>query len=280
MSAAAIPIYKMLIAKGVGEEEARQAAEEAVTQAVDVRLSENLQAAKTHADQAVVKSEEKADAKFVSQARFHELDKHVATTRRHRRTPRRNRRTPPGNQIHQPHRNWTAGRNLHSRRQARHRRLNLMSAAAIPIYKMLIARGVSEEEARQAAEEAVAQAADVRLSENLQAAKTHADQAVVKSEEKADAKFVSQARFHELDKHVATRGDIAKLENRMREDMAELRAEIREDMAKLEKRMEDGFAENRAEMAELRREIKFNNRIGIGLLAAIFILAAKLVIGV
>ena len=41
-----------------------------------------------------------------------------------------------------------------------------MSAAAIPIYKMLIARGVSEEEeARQVAEDAVAQAADVRLSE-------------------------------------------------------------------------------------------------------------------
>ena len=144
-----------------------------------------------------------------------------------------------------------------------------MSAAAIPIYKMLIARGVGEEEARQAAEDAVTQAVDVRLSENLQAAKTHADQAVAKSEEKADAKFVSQARFHELDKHVATRGDIA-----------ELRAEIREDMAKLEKRMEDGFAQSRAESAELRREIKFTNRIGIGLLAAIFILAAKLVIGV
>ena len=133
-----------------------------------------------------------------------------------------------------------------------------MSAAAIPIYKMLIARGVSEEEARQAAEDAVAQAADVRLSENLQAAKTHADQAVVKSEEKADAKFVSQARFHELDKHVATRGDMAELRTELRAEMAELRAEI----------------------AELRREIKFNNRIGIGLLAAIFILAAKLVIGV
>ena len=130
-----------------------------------------------------------------------------------------------------------------------------MSAAALPIYKMLIARGVSEEEARQVAEEAVAQAADARLSENLQAAKTHADQAVVKSEEKADAKFVSQTRFHELDKHVATRGD-----------MAELRTE-------LVKRMEDGFP-------ELRREIKFTNRIGVGLLAGIFILAAKLVIGV
>ena len=133
-----------------------------------------------------------------------------------------------------------------------------MSAAAIPIYKMLIARGVSEEEARQVAEDAVAQAADVRLSENLQAAKTHADQAVVKSEEKADAKFVSQTRFHELDKHVATRGDMAELRTELRAEMAELRAEI----------------------AELRREIKFNNRIGIGLLAAIFILAAKLVIGV
>ena len=148
-----------------------------------------------------------------------------------------------------------------------------MSAAAIPIYKILIARGVSEEEARQVAEEAVAQAADVRLSENLQAAKTHADQAVVKSEEKADAKFVSQTRFHELDKNVATRGDIAKLENRMREDIAKLENRMREDMAKLEKRMEDGFA-------EIRREIKFTNRIGIGLLAGIFILAAKLVIGV
>ena len=140
-----------------------------------------------------------------------------------------------------------------------------MSAAAIPIYKMLIARGVSEEEARQVAEDAVAQAADVRLSENLQAAKTHADQAVVKSEEKADAKFVSQTRFHELDKNVATRGDIAEL----RAEMAELRRELRAEMAEL-----------RAEIAELRREIKFTNRIGIGLLAGIFILAAKLVIGV
>ena len=125
-----------------------------------------------------------------------------------------------------------------------------MSAAALPIYKMLIARGVSEEEARQVAEDAVAQAADARLSENLQAAKTHADQAVVKSEEKADAKFVSQTRFHELDKHVATRGD----------------------MASLEKRMEDGFT-------ELRREIKFTNCISIGLLAAMFMLIAQLVIG-
>ena len=129
-----------------------------------------------------------------------------------------------------------------------------MSAAALPIYKMLIARGVSEEEARQVAEDAVAQAADARLSENLQAAKTHADQAVVKSEEKADAKFVSQTRFHELDKHVATRGD-----------MAELRTE-------LGKRMEDGFT-------ELRREIKFTNRISIGLPAAMFMLIAQLVIG-
>ena len=33
-------------------------------------------------------------------------------------------------------------------------------------------------------------------------------------------------------------------------------------------------------MAKLRWEIKFTNRIGIGLLAGIFILAAKLVIGV
>ena len=144
-----------------------------------------------------------------------------------------------------------------------------MSAAAIPIYKMLIARGVGEEEARQVAEEAVAQAADVRLSENLQAAKTHADQAVVKSEEKADAKFVSQTRFHELDKHVATRGDMAELRNELRGDMAELRNELRAEMAEL-----------RAEIAELRREIKFTNRIGVGLLAGIFILAAKLVIGV
>ena len=84
----------------------------------------------------------------------------------------------------------------------------------------------------------------------MQAAKTHADQAVVKSEEKADAKFVSQARFHELDKHVATRGDIAEL----RAEMAQLRT-------------------------ELRQEIKFMNRIGIGLLAAMFMLVAQLVIG-
>ena len=126
-----------------------------------------------------------------------------------------------------------------------------MSAAAENShFKMLIAKGVSDEEARQVAEDAVTQEVDVRLSENLQAAKTHADQAVVKSEEKADAKFVSQARFHELDKHVATRGDIAEL----RAEMAQLRT-------------------------ELRQEIKFMNRIGIGLLAAMFMLVAQLVIG-
>ena len=137
-----------------------------------------------------------------------------------------------------------------------------MSAAAVPIYKMLIAKGVSEDEARQAAEEAVAQAADARFSENLQSAKTHADQAVAKSEEKADAKFVSQERFHELDKSVATRGDMAGLENRMLEGFTQIRAEIR------------------AESSDLRREIKFLNRIGIGLLAAIFIFVAKSFIGV
>ena len=132
---------------------------------------------------------------------------------------------------------------------------------------------MSEEEARQVAEDAVAQAADARLSENLQAAKTHADQAVVKSEEKADAKFVSQTRFHELDKNIATRGDIAELRNEMAELRNELRAEMAELRTELGKRMEDGFT-------ELRREIKFTNRIGVGLLAGIFILAAKLVIGV
>ena len=126
----------------------------------------------------------------------------------------------------------------------------------------------------------MAQAADIRLSENLQAAKTHADQAVVKSEEKADAKFVSQTRFHELDKNVATRGDMAELRNELRGDMAELRNELRGDMAELRNELRAEMAELRAEIAELRREIKFTNRIGVGLLAGIFILAAKLVIGV
>ena len=88
-----------------------------------------------------------------------------------------------------------------------------MSAAAVPIYKMLIAKGVSEEEARQVAEDAVTQAVDVRLSE---------------------------CRWT---KNIATREDIAELRN------------------------------------ELRREIKFTNRIGIGLLAAMFMLVAQLVIG-
>ena len=120
-----------------------------------------------------------------------------------------------------------------------------MSAAAIPIYKMLIARGVSEEDARQAAEEAVAQAADVRLSENLQAAKTHADQAVVKSEEKADAKFVSQTRFHELDKNVATRGD------------------------------RDALG---PEFVALRREIKITQRIWIGLSIEFVVLATLILV--
>ena len=56
MSAAAIPIYKLLVAKGVGEDEARAAAEAVVAES-ESRLAENLQAAKAHADDAVAKSE-------------------------------------------------------------------------------------------------------------------------------------------------------------------------------------------------------------------------------
>ena len=89
---------------------------------------------------------------------------------------------------------------------------------------------------------------ETRLAENLQAAKIHADNAVAKSEEKADAKYVSQARLYEMD--VATRADL----NLLRQSM------------------EAGFA-------ELRRENKFTNRIGMGVLLALFALVVKLVIG-
>ena len=129
-----------------------------------------------------------------------------------------------------------------------------MSAAAIPIYKLLLAKGVGEDEARAAAEAVVAEA-ETRLAENLQAAKTHADNAVAKSEEKADAKYVSQARFHEMNKSVATR----------------------EDLNLLRQSMESGFAELRREN---RRDNKFTHRVGLGVLLALFALVVKLVIGV
>ena len=140
-----------------------------------------------------------------------------------------------------------------------------MSAAAIPIYKLLLAKGVGEDEARAAAEAVVAEA-ETRLAENLQAAKTHADNAVAsavaKSEEKADAKYVSQARFHEMNKSVATR----------------------EDLNLLRQSMEAGFAELRREIADVRRDNrrdnKFTHRVGMGVLLALFALVVKLVIGV
>ena len=145
----------------------------------------------------------------------------------------------------------------------------IMSAAAIPIYKLLLAKGVGEDEARAAAEAVVAEA-ETRLAENLQAAKTHADNAVAnavaKSEEKADAKYVSQARFHEMDKSVATRADLSALEKSTSENLNLLRQS-----------MESGFAELRREN---RRDNKFTHRVGLGVLLALFALVVKLVIGV
>ena len=132
---------------------------------------------------------------------------------------------------------------------------SIMSAAAIPIYKLLVAKGVGEDEARAAAEAVVAES-ESRLAENLQAAKAHADSAVAKSEEKADAKYVSQARFHEMDKEVATRGDLNMLENSMGGRMDRMQSEI----------------------AELRREVKFTNRVGLGMLVALFAFVAKFIV--
>lgn len=140
-----------------------------------------------------------------------------------------------------------------------------MSAAAIPIYKLLLAKGVGEDEARAAAEAVVAET-ETRLAENLQAAKTHADNAVANavaaSEEKADAKYVSRTQFHEMDKSVSTRADLSVLEKNMSEDVNLLRRSV-----------ESGFA-------ELRRDNKFTNRIGLGILVALFVFVAKFVSGV
>ena len=145
-----------------------------------------------------------------------------------------------------------------------------MSAAAIPIYKLLLAKGVSEDEARQAAEAVVAET-ESHFAENLQAAKTHADNAVAKSEEKADAKYVSQTRFHEMDKSVATRADLSMLEKSMSARMLSLEDRV-------DRKIESGFADLRRDNADLRRESKFTNRIGLGILVALFVFVAKFVI--
>ena len=70
------------------------------------------------------------------------------------------------------------------------------------------------------------------------------------------------------DKTLATRADIAEVNRRMDEGFAQLRGEMRA-----------GFAQLRAEIAEIRRSNQTTNRIGIGLLFALFVLVAQLIIG-
>ena len=101
---------------------------------------------------------------------------------------------------------------------------------------MLIARGVAKRRR-------VGAGADVRLSESMQAAKTHADQAVAKSEEKADAKFVSKRGF--MSWTSATRGD------------------------------RDALG---PEFVALRREIKITQRIWIGLSIEFVVLATLILV--
>ena len=113
-----------------------------------------------------------------------------------------------------------------------------MSAAAIPIYNMLIARGVSEKEARKSAEDTAAEVLQTSKTETVEAAKTEAAEiaktvaqaeavkVVAQSEEKAKIQFVSRTEYHERDKTLATRADIAEVNRRMDAGFAELRAAI------------------------------------------------------
>ena len=90
-----------------------------------------------------------------------------------------------------------------------------MSALAIPIYNLLVARGISEKDAREAAEAAAAIGAESAAAEAVAKAVAH-------SEEKADAKFVSKDEYHQRDKTLATRADIADV----RAEIHNVRAEI------------------------------------------------------
>ena len=170
-----------------------------------------------------------------------------------------------------------------------------MSAAAIPIYNMLIARGVSEKEARKSAEAAAAEAVEVAKTEvaglNAEEAKAAAVEAakavaqaeaakvaktvaeaeagkvVAHSEEKAKTTFVSKDEYHAHDKTLATRAE-------MHAGFAETNRRI----DRLEERMDAGFAELRAAIAETNRRIDTLYRIGLVIaVAAVGTLAATVV---
>ena len=116
-----------------------------------------------------------------------------------------------------------------------------MSAHALTVYESLRASGIDEARARRAAE-----AIDQETSEKIAA-----------SEEKAAAQFVSKDEYAGRMEKTPTRDEADKKFDRILAEIASVRAE----------------------MAAIRGDVRFNNRIAVGLLIVLSVLTAKIVIG-
>ena len=92
-----------------------------------------------------------------------------------------------------------------------------MSAKAIELFESLRSQGIADGQAR-----AVAEAFDASVKEAVREAKEHSDRNRAESEGRADDRFVSRDEYHERDRELATRGDVAGV----REEIAGVRADI------------------------------------------------------
>ena len=85
-----------------------------------------------------------------------------------------------------------------------------MSAKAIELFESLRSQGIADGQAR-----AVAEAFDASVKEAVREAKEHSDRNRAESEGRADDRFVSRDEYHERDRELATRGDIAEVNRRL-----------------------------------------------------------------
>ena len=92
-----------------------------------------------------------------------------------------------------------------------------MSAKAIELFESLRSQGIADGQAR-----AVAEAFDASVKEAVREAKEHSDRNRAESEGRADDRFVSRDEYHERDRELATRGDVAGV----RKEVNDLRAEM------------------------------------------------------
>ena len=100
-----------------------------------------------------------------------------------------------------------------------------MSAKAIELFESLRSQGIADGQAR-----AVAEAFDASVKEAVREAKEHSDRNRAESEGRADDRFVSRDEYHERDRELATRGDIAGVKGEI--------AELRKDIAAVHQRID------------------------------------------